>query len=356
MSPIKTILFLVALGSTISALGIDSEDIERFRNYGATFGKDYSSQSEFEYRHAIFTDRMNKIEEFNKGDNSFTKGQTVFTDLTEEERQKFTGLTLDSNAPKSALPKYRPPSFRPANSGERRLQDSTYLDSITPRAVDWNADGKVTSVKDQGACGSCWAFAVAAQLESYNIMFNDTTYDLSEQQLVDCSYWWYGNYGCQGGLNTTTWSYIYDRGITFEEDYPYNESQGFCKFWKTDRIYVNNVWVIPQNEFSTLIDALTYAPVTIAFYAPDDLFDYTGGVFDGVSLCDLANSPNHAVLAIGFDLDAETPYVYFKNQWGTGWGDNGYFKMNFLYEDYQNGPCNLNNHEEDTFAYDFPDN
>lgn len=356
MSIKNKIVFLLALKIVTAGLALTQADWDQFKAFVANTGKNYLTKSELLYRFSIFAERKAAIERFNSEEHSFRKGLNKFTDLTAEERKKFLGFrSVTSSKAEKGGNKGKPvtsPFF--STSGERRLDGSANLDTL-PRSVDWVAQGKVSSVKDQGGCGSCWAFAVAAQLESYYLISESNSYDFSEQQLVDCSYLLYGNYACQGGLNTTTLDYIYNRGIGFEDEYPYHESLGFCNFWNTNRLYIDAWYYLYANNFDDLMYFLGVTPISVAFYASDELMDYESGVFDAVSICDNTESINHAVLAVGYDFDAATPYVHFKNSWSTSWGEDGFFKMNFLYQDDQNGPCNLVNHEESTFVADLPE-
>jgi len=101
-------------------------------------------------------------------------------------------------------------------------------DNMTLSDVDWRTKGAVQAVKDQGQCGSCWAFSTCASLESANAVFGSGLANLAEQQLVDCS-GSYGNMGCNGGLMDQGFQYIIDKGIQNESAYPYTARDGSCK-------------------------------------------------------------------------------------------------------------------------------
>ena len=85
--------------------------------------------------------------------------------------------------------------------------------------IDWTTKGMVSPVKDQGRCGSCWAFSAVGTLESFSLMKGNSV-NLAEQQLVDCSRK-YGNAGCNGGFNYQGLAYVKDHGITYTSQYPY---------------------------------------------------------------------------------------------------------------------------------------
>lgn len=92
-------------------------------------------------------------------------------------------------------------------------------------AIDWRSLGAVGPVKDQGSCGSCWAFATASVLEAAYFFEKGTYVSLSEQQMVDCAYEDYGNYGCDGGLPSYAMLYSDQEPLMAEKDYPYVEQE-----------------------------------------------------------------------------------------------------------------------------------
>lgn len=98
-----------------------------------------------------------------------------------------------------------------------------------PAEVDWSAKGGVTGIKNQGQCGSCWAFSSTGSLEGAFFKFNEHLVSFSEQQLVDCSTA-YGNEGCNGGWMNASFFYVIDNGITFENKYPYRGVGGKCNY------------------------------------------------------------------------------------------------------------------------------
>ena len=106
------------------------------------------------------------------------------------------------------------------------LTDST-LD-VTMGDIDWVSQGAVTPVKNQGNCGSCWAFSTTGGLEGLSKIAYGSLQSFSEQQLVDCSSS-YGNQGCNGGLMDTAFEWVKENGIPTEHDYPYTGRNGTCK-------------------------------------------------------------------------------------------------------------------------------
>jgi C1A family cysteine protease len=120
----------------------------------------------------------------------------------------------------------------------KNIQRSLKIDTIettsnlrsSPASVDWRGKGVVTSVKNQGMCGSCWAFSTAGALEGVVAMKNKTLNNYSEQYLVDCcSYSKYGCQGCSGSWPEWAMEFIRDSGMVLDKDYPYTAVQDKCK-------------------------------------------------------------------------------------------------------------------------------
>lgn len=198
-----------------------------------------------------------------------------------------------------------------------------------PHHVDWREKGAVTAVKDQGHCGSCWAFSAVGALEGQHFRKTGALVSLSEQNLVDCSKK-YGNNGCNGGMMDNAFRYVKsNKGIDTEISYPYEGIEDSCHFnpknvGATDSGYVN----LPSGNEEKLMNAVaTMGPVSVAIDASQESFQfYAEGTYvepqcDSVSL-------DHGVLVVGYGTDEQgQDYWLVKNSWGTSWGDKGYIKM-----------------------------
>nr|prf Cys protease [Drosophila melanogaster] len=198
-----------------------------------------------------------------------------------------------------------------------------------PKSVDWRTKGAVTAVKDQGHCGSCWAFSSTGALEGQHFRKSGVLVSLSEQNLVDCSTK-YGNNGCNGGLMDNAFPYIKDNGgIDTEKSYPYEAIDDSCHFNRaqvgaTDRGFTD----IPQGDEKKMPEAVaTVGPVSVAIDASHESFQfYSEGVYNEPQ-CDAQNL-DHGVLVVGFGTDESgEDYWLVKNSWGTTWGDKGFIKM-----------------------------
>ena len=307
-----------------TGLPADSVALSKFASFRSEFGKKYSSPAELEYRLGVFQANLEVIEAHNAGSSTYTLEVNEFADLTYDEfAAKFLGVAEDFSG-----------SARCEKTGDEALHMGD------EKEVDWVKAGVVHPVKNQAACGSCWAFSSTGALESALAIFKgEKGLDISEQELVDCSRS-YGNGGCQGGLMHFAFDYILDKGINNSKDYAYNARDGKCKSDISGK-GPNHLKGCRQVKkgVDNLIAPLRAQPISVAFYVQNDFRFYKNGVYNPTGC---TSHPNHAVLAVGFKLDFETPYFHIKNSWGTAWGDQGYFKMAI---GKNSGTCQIGGHD-----------
>ncbi|CAF1667633.1 unnamed protein product [Adineta ricciae] len=237
--------------------------------------------------------------------------------------------------------------FREQFNGYKRSKQSNQLYSefrrphvpaspyvALPVSVDWRDQGIVTPVKDQGQCGSCWAFSSTGALEGHHARATGKLVSLSEQQLVDCSTNW-GNNGCNGGLMDNAFKYVHDnKGIDDEKTYPYvGKDEAACKFRRKSVATTCDGFVdIPTGNETALQEALALqGPVSVAIDAGQSSFQfYVSGVYSDPQCS--SEELDHGVLAVGYGVandpvKGQQEYYIVKNSWSASWGDKGYIKM-----------------------------
>ncbi len=190
-------------------------------------------------------------------------------------------------------------------------------------SFDWRDFNGVSPVKNQANCGSCWAFCTVAMLESYVMIVDGVTPDLSEQQLVSCNS--YG-YDCGGGWLDCV-SYFVNPGMADESCMPYQASNLPCAASGCEKIAIADDWSYTGDSVSAIKAALVDGPVACAVYASDAMSYYSGGCFSWGT----TSSVNHGVLIVGYDdsdCSGDGAWIV-KNSWGTGWGENGFFRIKY---------------------------
>jgi len=203
--------------------------------------------------------------------------------------------------------------------------------SVTvPQTLDWRTQNMVTPVKDQGQCGSCWAFSVTENIESMYCMKNQidcTTFaPLAPQEIVDCDT---TDQGCNGGDPPTAYAFVMQEGgMEDESDYPYTAQDGTCNFQSNlVKVTISNwQYATSNSDESTMQNNLvSWGPLSICVDA-EPWQDYTGGV---LMASDCSNSLDHCVQLVGYDMTQSTPFWIVRNSWGTDWGENGYIRLQY---------------------------
>ncbi|CAN6226779.1 unnamed protein product [Urochloa humidicola] len=328
----------LALASPALDHGLDSEGLlmlGRFHRWMTAHGRSYATMEEKLHRFGIYRSNMESIEAANKdGRMSYQLGETAFTDLTHEEfKAMYISSGLSSLEPEGEMITTRAGPVH--EGGGHGKEEHTNLTAL-PLSVDWRMAGVVTPAKNQGGCGSCWAFASVATMESAQAIRTGTTPPLlSEQQLVDCDGY---DMGCNGGDmgNAFRWV-IQNGGITWAPWYPYiGWSSGQCRRFNPI-VRLRGYQCVPPNNEVALMQAVAQQPVAVTIEAAiDPCFQhYFNGVYDGRCFWSgvymggaCGTVPNHMIALVGYGAKPDgTTYWIAKNSWGQNWGENGFIYL-----------------------------
>jgi len=320
----KLLICLIALATLNSCLGLKTEFAEHlFKQFKKTHDKQYLGD-EHNLRFSIFQKNLETIEkhnsEYSMGMHTYRLGINHFADLTSAEFKEYylgTRVSYRQNTTKSLSTFQTLPSW---------------ID--VPNDLDWRKHGIVTPVKNQGQCGSCWAFSTTGSLEGAHARASGRLVSLSEQQLVDCSVT-YGNNGCNGGLMDNAFEYVLKNGgVDTEMSYPYHADEERCHFKVKNIGSTCSGFVdITEGDEVALKHALaTAGPVSIAIDVTEDKFMlYKDGVFVDETCSNDPSQLNHGVLIVGYgtanENGQEKDYWIVKNSWSSKWGEEGYIRM-----------------------------
>ncbi|KAL1315580.1 hypothetical protein HN51_017584 [Arachis hypogaea] len=309
----------------------DEEVMAMYEEWLVKHGKKSSNgllSGESKNRFEIFKDNLRFIDEQNSLPNrTFQLGLNRFADLTNEEyRAKYLGTRMD-------------PNRRMMKAKTRSNRYAPRVGDKLPESVDWRKEGAVVAVKDQGGCGSCWAFSTIAAVEGINKIVTGDLISLSEQELVDCdtSY----NEGCSGGLMDYAFEFIINNGgIDSEADYPYTGFDGTCDQNRKNAKVVNidDYEDVPAYDELALKKAVANQPVAVAIEGGGREFQlYVSGVFTG--RCGTAL--DHGVAAVGYGTEGGHEYWIVRNSWGASWGEDGYIRMERNLGNSRAGKCGI---------------
>lgn len=314
---LKNLLFLASLLTTkaYEPLVEDDENSlwKKFTSFQEIFSKRYSNLEELETRFDIFRGNIRDIIAHNSVVNqNFTMGINQFTDLTHEEfKAQFIGGYKTN---------YK------VEVGSYGCNTFTNFDtSNAPVSIDWRKKNAVTSVKDQGQCGSCWAFSSTGASEGAWAIATGNLIDLSEEELVECATGiQYGSHGCNGGQMEGAFKYLIQNGQCALSSYPYTSGEGSCKSCTKTADFSSCSDVKPNDQIVLKV-AVAQQPVSVAIEADTRYFQsYSGGILDSPSC---GTTLDHGVLIVGYGEENGIKYWIVKNSWSTSWGEQGYFRI-----------------------------
>ncbi|GAB6025451.1 hypothetical protein CHUAL_011196 [Chamberlinius hualienensis] len=309
-------IFVVAVILILELVGAARSSNDEFQSFKLKYGKIYKNAPEEANRRQIFFDNKAKVEAhnvlFKEGKSTFTMGINKYSDMTYEEFSSVVLMPISHNITKRSTKTIERPS--------------DYIQLGLPSSVDWRSKGYVTSVKDQGQCGSCYAFSSTGGLEGQHFRYTGKLVSFSEQNILDCS-WGYGNNGCGGGYLESSFEYVSDNeGIATENSYPYIGWELDCLYGYAEKgTQCYGYYSVVEDEIALKYAVASQGPISACIYASNSFHQYSGGIFYGFD-CPRSGT-NHCILITGYGTQNGQDYWLVKNSWGTSWGIDGYIKM-----------------------------
>lgn len=255
----------------------------------------------------VFEANVRKVIETNREADDYHLEVNKFAGMTPEEFRQLNGYK-------------QPPSRELPTLGVHK-----YKGAPLPDSVDWSEQGAVTPVKNQGQCGSCWAFSAVGALEGRAQLATDKLVSMAEQQFVDCDT--ESDQGCEGGFMDDAFKYAQQADICTEQSYPYTGKEGSCSAAGcTVALAQGEVagFVDVDADEDALAEAVSQGPVSVAIDASGFRFQlYSGGVMS----FKCGSQLDHGVLVVGYGEDNGKKYWKVKNSWGASWGEKGYVRM-----------------------------
>ena len=299
-----------------SNLLVDSE-VAQFEQFVLYNRKSYASVNEYTHRLSVFKNNLKIAAQLQKESPETTYGVTIFSDRTQEEFQQFLTLHKPATA---------------ASNGQKYIPKKTSK-SLTQQTVDYSKF--LTAPKDQGSCGSCWAFSAIAPIEAsiaqQRNLKPDELFRLSEQQFVDCDPL---SEGCNGGWMYYAYDYATNRALCYDNEYPYTGNDGVCNdfscsqktFELTGYFNISNANA-KTDSCSDLEAAVSDQVVAVAIDATSFQF-YSSGILSPSFFCN-KNSLNHGVVIYGFEQTGvpKDSYWRVRNSWGPRWGESGNMRV-----------------------------
>jgi len=305
-------IICIALLCLVAADNLDWE------TYKSTFDKTYPDVAAEARALECYRQNLKEIDILQSQNSMAEFGENLYTDQCWEDfkRERTMGPVPDGTCYKSPPP---PPYQGPVDK---------------KKATDWRTKGYVNAVKDQGQCGSCWAFSAVANMEAAWFRKTGDLLQLSEQQLVSCDTGGKDS-GCNGGGPDTAfqWAIKYG-GMASEAGYPYTARDDSCNsaaakkqvahFSKFDFLDTQQ----GKNETVLLAALQNEQPISIYVASTKAWHNYKGGIVTQSS-CGSKGHVNHCVAIVGYGIDGGTAYWIVRNSWAERWGESGYIRLAF---------------------------
>jgi cathepsin L len=313
-------IFALALALAVASARrprwFELSDSYSYDQYLRDFGKPAPTGDERTLRAELFSSRLQAALEHNAGPSSWRRGLNHMSDWTDAERKRVRG--------------YR---YRGENRAGQEFMPTADASSL-PTSVDWRTKGVVTPVKDQGHCGSCWAFASTAVIESHLAIDTGILAELSPQELVSCA----PNYndcggfgGCDGSIAELAYQYVQENGLASPYSFPYvswlGDTNGSCAVSPPTRLTpvanLTGFVKLPANNDVAIAQAVaTVGPLAVNV-AAEPWSDYESGVFDGCATSGIGTDIDHVVVLVGYDSES----WIIRNSWTPLWGESGYIRL-----------------------------
>lgn len=307
----KAVAAILALAATAMAA---QDYYKMFVDWTMEHGKTYANAGEHAKRFENFKSNVALINLLNRQNSGATFALNKFADMSQEE---FAATYLH-------------PMKVPATREARRRMPVN-LKADYPESLNWVEEGAVNAVKDQGSCGSCYAFSALCNMEGAYFLTHGELPNLAEQQIVDCESDCISQDGyetcdaaCDGGLMPNVYTYAIREGMMPTSSYAYTGTQGTCKYSASKAKYAFSDWYFVDADEDSMVAALnTAGPLSVGVDATYWSY-YSSGIYS--SSCS-TTTMNHGVALVGYGVSSSKKYWIIRNSWGTSWGEDGYLKL-----------------------------
>lgn len=308
----KYLLLVIALVlvATVSAAPLSDEQYSfLFTKFVDQYKKNYEV-NDYLNRFAIFKANLDYVVQHNAQKSTWTAGLNEFSDLSQAEFSQMMGL---QQVPEAVAPQK-----------QQQQQPCPFASQGKAGYVSWLKH--FGPIKNQGSCGSCWAFGANGAVEAALSIQQGVQLNLSEQELVDCDKL---DSGCNGGLPEKALTYL-SSGVCSTAEYPYTAKGGLCQSSKCTKVAkVTGYKAIPTStDGAAHLEALQTGPINIGINGSAQAFQlYKSGVVT-LDKC-TSTTQNHAVIMVAYEHDDASglDYLLVRNSWGTTWGEEGYIKI-----------------------------